>query len=429
LQKGKLTFEPKWVTKDGKEVYGEMEILTVYGSDGKFAGNRRVFCDITEHKNSEEALKNSEEKFRTFMETASDLMFITDKDGNYTYVNESTARTLGYSKEEMIGMNIAQVISKESFEKDTISKVKKELIKKGKLFFEDKWIRKDGKEVCGEIKFVSFFDSDGKFIGVRGVFRDITEKKEAEESLRESEEKLARSKKIEALGLMASGIAHDFNNILTRILGNISLAKRYVEPREKVFNNLVEAEKASLLAKDLTQQLLTFAKGGTPIKKTIYLKELIKDSTSLALGGSNGKCEFSLTDDLLPVEVDEGQISRVISNLVINADEAMPDGRTLNVQARNITNGEKHDLPLYKGKYVEITIRDQGIGIPKEHLEKIFEPYFTTKQRGIGLGLPITYSIIKNHDGYITVKSLKDVGTTFYIYLPASKNKSLQKRK
>jgi diguanylate cyclase (GGDEF)-like protein/PAS domain S-box-containing protein len=180
IEKGKLNHEPIWIKKDGKEVYGENKIVAVYDSDGKYAGGRGVFRDITERKKAENALKESEEKFRTFMESASDLMFITDKDLNLTYVNEAMATTLGYSKEEMIGMNIALLISKESLEKDTMSKVEKKLIEKGKFSFEDIWITKDGKEVHGENKVVTVYDSDGKFAGGRCVVRDITKRKEIE---------------------------------------------------------------------------------------------------------------------------------------------------------------------------------------------------------------------------------------------------------
>lgn len=230
---------------------------------------------------------------------------------------------------------------------------------------------------------------------------------------------------MESIGTLAGGIAHDFNNLLTGIMGNISLAKRSVETgeTEKTSSRLVEAEKASLRAKDLTQQLLTFASGGLPIMETISITELLKEVTNFALRGSNVRGEFSLPDDLWLVDMDKGQMNQVVTNLVINADEAMPEGGILNINAMNTVVRERSVLPLVKGKYVKITIEDHGVGIPKEHLDRIFEPYFTTKQKGSGLGLATTYSIILKHDGYITAESSPTVGTNFHIYLPASKKR------
>jgi CheY-like chemotaxis protein len=171
----------------------------------------------------------------------------------------------------------------------------------------------------------------------------------------------------------------------------------------------------------LTKQLLTFSKGGIPIKKISSLAELLKDSASFALRGSNIKCEFTISDDLWAVEIDEGQISQVFNNLVINANQAMPKGGIISMQAENvILDDRQSSLPLPNGEYVKIIIRDKGIGIPRNHIKKIFDPYFTTKQSGSGLGLTTTYSIISNHGGYIDVESEVGAGTTFYIYLPSS---------
>jgi CheY-like chemotaxis protein len=173
-------------------------------------------------------------------------------------------------------------------------------------------------------------------------------------------------------------------------------------------------------AKDLTQQLLTFSKGGIPIKKTISLAEILKDTATFTLSGSSVECKLAIKEDLWPVEADVGQISQVIHNLIINADQAMPEGGIIGVNAENFIVRIDTTLPLQKGNYVKISIKDQGIGIPKEYLSKIFDPYFSTKQKGSGLGLTVAYSIIKNHEGYITVDSEMGAGTTFSIYLPAS---------
>ena len=257
-------------------------------------------------------------------------------------------------------------------------------------------------------------DTKSKIIGVVLVFRDITEK----EKMRKE---VLKIQKLESLGILAGGIAHDFNNLLTAILGNIWLAKMLTKPADKIFERLTEAEKGSVRAKDLTHQLLTFSRGGTPIKKIASIADLIKESAGFVLSGSKVSCKFEMTEDLWPAEVDEGQISQVVNNLILNADQAMPEGGIIDVSCRNIALGGKEAaVPLKRGKYIQITIRDHGIGIKKEYLQQVFDPFFTTKEKGRGLGLATVYSIINNHDGHITVESEQGVGTVFTVYLPAS---------
>ncbi|MBI5213859.1 MAG: HAMP domain-containing histidine kinase, partial [Nitrospirae bacterium] len=216
---------------------------------------------------------------------------------------------------------------------------------------------------------------------------------------------------------------HDFNNLLTGILNCIALSKSLAEPEDKIFESLAMAEKASRLAKDLTHQLFTFAKIGEPVRKITSITEIIKDAVGLMPSDFNAKCEISIPDDLRLVEVDRGQMSRVFHNLVINAKEAMPRGGVIKVSAENTSVSARDGLPLKEGSYIKVSIKDRGHGISRKNLQKIFDPYFTTKQRGnrkgTGLGLAICYSIIKNHDGHITVTSEEGAGTTFCIYLPA----------
>jgi two-component system cell cycle sensor histidine kinase/response regulator CckA len=246
-----------------------------------------------------------------------------------------------------------------------------------------------------------------------GTAQDITERKRMEEEL-------LRAQKLESVGLLAGGIAHDFNNILTIIMGNISLAKTDLARGDDPSELLTEAERASKRAQTLTRQLLTFAKGGAPLKETASIKDILKESSSFVLRGSKSGCEFSLAEDLWPAEVDVGQISQVINNIVINANQAMPKGGIIQIAAENLIIGNGQGLPVKAGKYVRISIKDQGVGIAEKHLLNIFDPYFTTKQEGSGLGLATTYSIIRKHDGHITVESKLGEGTTFHIYLPAS---------
>jgi signal transduction histidine kinase/ActR/RegA family two-component response regulator len=234
------------------------------------------------------------------------------------------------------------------------------------------------------------------------------------------EEEVLRSQKLEAIGILAGGIAHDFNNLLTAVLNTVYLAKMAVNPEEKAFEKMETAENVLENAKTLTQQLLTFSKGGEPVKEAVHLEKVIKDTVSFALRGSNVKCSFDIYNKLWPVEVDTGQISQVIGNLVINATQAMPQGGGIKVYADNDVLDKRGALPLEVGRYLRLSIEDSGHGIATEHIYKIFDPYFTTKQKGSGLGLASSYSVIRNHGGHISVESELGIGTTFHVYLPAT---------
>ena len=232
--------------------------------------------------------------------------------------------------------------------------------------------------------------------------------------LRQSREDMLRAQKLESLGILAGGIAHDFNNILMVILGNISLARKQANKPLKITERLVEAERAAIKAKDLAKQLLTFSKGGEPVKTILNINDLLKEAAGFAIHGTAVKCEFELSENLCPVEADEGQLSQVIHNLVLNAVQSMPEGGTVKIQAvnqRSESSGKNQ---------VMVSITDSGSGIPEEHLQKIFDPFFTTKDIGSGLGLATCHSIIKKHDGNIYAVSTRGIGSTFYVLLPAS---------
>ena len=236
------------------------------------------------------------------------------------------------------------------------------------------------------------------------------------------QEDLIRVQKLESTGVLAGGIAHDFNNLLSIIIGNLSLAQIHAKKDENISKILIDTEKSCFRARDLTKQLLTFSKGGSPVKKTMSVIELIKETVIFALRGSNVGYAFSITPELFPVNVDEGQINQVISNIVINASHAMPEGGTVVITGENIEiePGNAFGTPLPPGPYIKISIQDHGTGIAKKDLPSIFDPYFTTKATGSGLGLATAHSIIEKHDGFISVQSREAKGTTFHIYLPAS---------
>ncbi len=379
-----------------------------------------IWRDITERKRAEEALRASENFLQTIIETEPECVKLVSSDGTLLMMNRAgLAMIEADSLDQVKGKSIYPLIAPEyrgAF-KTNVDMVFQG--KNGTLEFEMVGI--SGRRLRLETHAVPLRNEKDEIIALLAVTRDITERKKLEEEL-------IRAQKLESVGLLAGGIAHDFNNLLTAILGNVNLAKMYVRTEDKAFARLVEAEHASLRAKDLTRQLLTFSKGGAPVKKTTSIREVIKESASFALRGSDVQCEFFIPDDLWPVEVDEGQMSQVINNLIINADHAMPGGGAIRIECKNFNIRAGDVLPLQEGKYVKISIEDHGIGISQEHLSKIFDPYFTTKQKGSGLGLATSYSIIKRHDGLITVESELGVGTTFHFYLPASETGRLAEK-
>ncbi len=378
--------------------------------------------DITERKQAAEVLNRERELLNIIMENSGAMLVYLDTDFNFIRVNRAYADTCRYKPAEMIGKNHFNLYPYE--ENQAIFKQVRDTGKAVEYF--DKPFEFPDQPERGVTYWnwtlVPVKDAQDRVHGLVFSLVETTERKQMEEERQ-------RVVKLESVGTLAGGIAHDFNNLLTGIMGNIGLAKRYVEPKSQAEDRLLDAEKASLQARDLTQQLLTFARGGAPIKTIVSITKLIPDSATFALRGSNTKCQFSLPDDIWPVEADEGQINQVITNLVINADESMPEGGILNIGAKNRVVKPRTTLPLPEGNYVEITIADHGVGIPQEYLPRIFDPYFTTKQKGGGLGLATAYSIIKNHDGYITAESTPTVGTTFHIYLPASKKPMPKKEK
>jgi signal transduction histidine kinase/CheY-like chemotaxis protein len=255
-------------------------------------------------------------------------------------------------------------------------------------------------------------DAASEIVGAVLVVRDVTVRQRFEEELE-------RASRLESIGILAGGIAHDFNNILTAVMGNITLALLDAEGLATVERYLQEAERATLRARDLTQQLLTFAKGGDPVRSAVPLPEIIREVAAFALHGSSVRCDFDLPPGLWPADADKGQLGQVVQNLVINAVQAMPEGGSIRIGAANETVPKDSQRPLRPGDYVHISVADAGTGIKAEHLARIFDPYFTTKQHGSGLGLTTVYSIIRKHQGHIEAQSELGRGTTFHIWLPA----------
>lgn len=259
-------------------------------------------------------------------------------------------------------------------------------------------------------------DDKGNAVLMIGNHDDITEKKR-------NEAEIFKIKNLRSIGTLAGGIAHDFNNILTAIYGNISLALMETDENYPCYDLLNESVKSINRATRLTNQLLTFSKGGDPVKNQVNLVKLIEETAKFDLSGSNVKPHFNFPENPLNVNADKSQMHQVFSNLVINSMQASPDGGHLYISVENINLKKREKFNLAEGDYLKIVIQDEGLGIPKEHLGKIFEPYFTTKQAGNGLGLAIAYSIIKKHKGHIEIDSELGKGTTFSIYLPGTSEK------
>jgi PAS domain S-box-containing protein len=373
---------------------------------------------VREREQIYEAFTESEARYRRLFESNPHPLWVYDLETlRFLAVNEAAVKHYGFSLDEFLTMTIEDIRPSEDAPKqfENVFQVTSGSDRSGIVLRHRK---KDGTII--DVEIVSHALSFGGRQSEVVLANDITERIKVEE------ERL-RTQKLESLGILAGGLAHDFNNLLTSILGNISLAQLDTQEGGPVYRRLEEAEKASLCARNLTQQLLTFSKGGHPVKKPVLLGELVRESAGFALRGSRSRCAFIIPEDLRPVYADEGQITQVINNLVINAVQAMPEGGLVTVTCGNVTVGRAGSLPLSPGDYVRLSVADHGIGISKEYFEKIFDPYFTTKQKGSGLGLATSYSIVKRHDGHIAVESELGKGAVFHVYLPVSGKDVLNK--
>jgi len=358
------------------------------------------------------ALQEAEAKYRTLVEQARDAIIIV-QDGQIVYANPACESLSGYTLEEFCQRppQVGNFLAPDDRARVVGYYAKRLRGEAVPECYEADLVRKDGQRVTVEIKpCVIVYQGQP---AIMALLRDITDRKQLEEEL-------LKAKKLESVGVLAGGIAHDFNNILTAILASVSLAKRYVDSQGKAFGRLTAAENACRRAADLTHQLLTFARGGAPIRRTASITDLIHDSVDFALRGSNVRGDITLPAHLWPVEIDPGQIHQVLYNVILNAKQAMPQGGVVEIRAENLPSDAGLPPLLPQGRWIKITLRDQGCGIPADQLPKIFDPYFTTKASGSGLGLAIAYAIVAKHDGRITITSDIGVGTTVSLYLPAS---------
>ena len=412
LAEGKIDhyrMEKKFIHKSGHIVYGILDanlIRDSYGNPSYFLGSVN---DITERKQTEEKLRKSEKKFRDIFNNSADSIFIHDLKGNILEVNDVACERLGYSREEMFKLSVLDIDSPDTahlaFKR--IKKIKED----GEYTFEAVHRRKDGSVFPVEVnaRFIEYGDKTA----VLSIVRDISERKKMEEEMN-------KAQKLESIGTLAAGIAHDFNNLFMALFGNISLAKMKLPEDHPAIEPLNSAETAMDRATSLSNKLLTFSKGGEPVKKVFKAGELVKEVVEFDLSGSNVKAEIEEDDDLWKAEVDKNQFQQVITALVVNAKDAMPEGGTLTVKMENVRIKDDSVAELVPGDYIKISFSDEGKGIERENLDKIFDPFFTTKALGSGLGLSTAYSIMKKHQGCIKVQSEPDKGSTFILYLPAA---------
>ncbi len=370
--------------------------------------------ELEESLAHEKTEKAEQDVFRDFVEQSFIGVYMI-RGEKILYANKKMAEIFGYSREEMMStVTVSDLVAAENRALVTENIRRRLTGEIQSLLYTFKGVKKDGTSFDAEVHgAVMVYNGKPAIIG---ALLDISMRKKMEEELH-------KAQKLESLAVFAGGVAHQFNNIMTALAGNIILAKMYAKPGSEVSDILIEAERASLLAENLTRQLLAFSKGGSPLIKTISLSSIIAELTSISTGDSGISCEISLPMNLWPVEADEAQIRQALVNLVINAREAMPSGGTIRIRAENKEAGALQLPPLGPADYVMVTISDQGTGIARGHLEKIFDPFFSTKKQGSGLGLTNAFSIIKSHKGHIFAESEEGAGATFTIYLPAARGK------
>ena len=390
--------------------------LWVFGLIGLVPGRWKIMQGIKMRTHAEEALRESERRFRTLVERNPQGIQEIDSRGTIVYANKSHYDMYGCKHQELLGRSIEEFLVPGSQRAELPGYLEKLVNDQPPpAIYHQRVLRADGVERDIEVSWDYLRDEEGSVSGFMSVLNDVTERKRMEEEIR-------KAHNLESLGVLAGGIAHDFNNVLTGVIGNLSLLERLLSKNSKEYKFSAAAKKSAVKATELTSQLMTFAKGGAPVKKTATVEELIVEVTGLTLHGSNTKPEYQFADDLRSADMDVGQISQVMQNLVINGDQAMPNGGILKISANNVEISADDPLPLDPGSYVRIIVADEGLGMAEEIMKHVFDPYFSTKDGGHGLGLTISYRIIERHGGHMTVKSEVGVGTTFVIYLPASEN-------
>lgn len=404
-------FDGEMVRRDGVRIWVNINTLPL-PQEIDIPALLLSISEITDFKRIIDELQLSSK----LLDNASDTILLRDLEGNFIYANQAAYLTRGYTRDELLKANIYQIVSPEYH--GLLEEKIRDLYRKDEITFEAHHLKKDGSKFPVEVHMRLIEMGGRKYI--LSVVHDATRRKKMEEEL-------YRALKMESVALIAGGIASRFNTLLTHILGNINLIMNEIEPGTQLYNLLHETDKSIERTRELARQLLAFSRSGTPVKKTAPVVNLLKDTADFILSGSNVFCNFFISEGLHKAEIDEGQLSQAISNILINASQAMPKGGIINIRARNINLKENEVSGLPEGDYIMISIEDHGHGIAAADLPRIFDPYFTTRQGRLGLGLSIAYSIIHSHGGNISVDSQPNKGTTFNIYLPAATGNETRK--
>jgi PAS domain S-box-containing protein len=398
-----------------KQTNDELEVRIAERTRDLKELNEKLVHEVEIRSQVMDALRSSEQRLKELADLLPQPVFEADTNGNLTFFNRAAFQTFGYAQEDFEnGLELHEILSTQESKRILLAVTQQTCGTMGDGA-EHIARKKDGSAfpVC---TYISTILKGGKPGGLRGIIIDMTDHKRMEDEL-------LKAQKLESSTILAAGIAHDFNNLLTAIMGNVSLARHLVGTDEKLVKLLSSAEGASSQAQRLTSQLISLTKRVGSVRSLTSIGDSIGKTVQLALSGSNVKCSFQLDEDLWPVYCDPGQIRQMVVNLAVNSKEAMPEGGTIDIEAKNIVLAPFDVPPLKAGRYVRLTIKDHGPGISEENLPRVFDPYFSTKQRGsqkgMGLGLTIAYSIVKWHEGNIRTRSNPGAGTTVEVYLPA----------
>jgi PAS domain S-box-containing protein len=413
---GKHTQQFRWVTKDGRTIWVEANLVVVTDSEGNPIGLRGVNTDITERKKAEEALRDSEERYRDLVENAHDIIYTHDLKGNYLSVNSAAEHITGYNREEAVKLNMSQTLAPECADKAR-EMIARKLAGENVTSYELDILAKDGRRIAIEVNSKLMYE-DGVPVAVQGIARDVTERKQLEEQLRQSQ-------KMEAIGQLAGGVAHDFNNLLTAINGYSSLALQRLDDDSPIRPYLEEVKKAGDRAANLTRQLLAFGRKQIMQPLALDLNSAVSDMNKMLrrLIGEDIVLTAKLPPDLSKIKADPGQVEQVLINLVVNARDAMPTGGNLTIETANVILDQEYaarHMGIEPGRYVMLAVSDTGSGMDEATRARIFEPFFTTKEKGkgTGLGLSTVYGIVQQSGGSIWVYSELNQGTTFKVYFP-----------
>jgi PAS domain S-box-containing protein len=372
-------------------------------------------------RQAEQALRDETERLTVTLRSVGDGVIATDLDGTILSMNRVAESLTGWTSDDAVGKPLAEVY--QNFDPETWNRSDTaiaqliddpqttEIGRRSTVL-----VARDLTEHPIEESTAPIRDGEGRAIGIVLAFRDIT-------TVLKMQEERAKASKLASLGLLAGGMAHDFNNILMAIIGNLSMARATTSRNASAADWLAEAEQACVRARHLTWQLLTFSKGGVPKRKTVCIGPIVQESVRLALSGSGISWTVDIAPDLWNIDADAAQLAQAVSDVALNARQAMPQGGAITIRAENVCEPVQrweNALRVRPGRYVKVSITDTGVGIQREHLGRIFDPYFTTKPGGAGLGLATTYSIIKNHGGYLEVKSQPGAGTTIQMSFPTT---------